>query len=117
MLSIRQGELFLLRRPAATQPPALELFPGDPSKLLLHQFLLSPAFGLETADSRHIELLKHEYNALKDTTRKTAPQQHRLTEVKRELADAPEWQLNTPQAKKRVELLAEIRRALAKGGK
>ena len=110
-----QGELFLLRRPKAMRPPALESFPGDPSKMLLHQFLLSPAFGLETADSRHIELLKDEYSALKDATRKTAPQKNRLTEVKQELADAPEWQLNTPQAKKRVALLAEIRRALAKG--
>jgi len=105
-----ENELYLLRRPVPTQPPVLEPFPGDPRKLLLHQFLLSPAFGLETADSRHIELLKNEYTDLA-AQKKSTP---RLAEVKAELADAPEWQLNSSQSRQRVNLLTEIRRELGK---
>jgi predicted ATPase len=105
-----ENELYLLRRPSASQPPVLEPFLGDPRKLLLHQFLLSPAFGLETADSRHVELLKTEYSEL-TAQKKTSS---RLDEVKAELADAPEWTFDSPQARKRQELLSEIRRELGK---
>ena len=81
------------------------------SPTFLPVMVISPAFGLETADSLHIEELKKEYNTL-GHARKTAPQKRRLNQVKEELADAPEWQLNTPQAKKRTALLAEIHREL-----
>lgn len=105
-----ENELYLLRRATAGQPPVLEPFLGDPRKLLLHQFLLSPAFGLDTADSRHVELLKTEYSDLA-AQKKSSP---RLEEVKAELAEVPEWSLDSPQARKRRELLAEIRRELGR---
>jgi hypothetical protein len=66
---------------------------------------------LETADSLHIEELKKEYDTL-EHGRSTAPRKRRLNQVKAELADAPAWQLNTPQALKRTALLAEIHREL-----
>lgn len=112
-----EGELFLLRRPDRDTPPQLEPFSGDPRKMLLHQFLLSPAFGLDTADSRHIELLKEEYSQLEHLPKKSAPQRKRLLAVTESLADAPEWQLNSKQARRRADLLAEIRRELAGKGK
>jgi hypothetical protein len=110
----REGELYLLRRPADAQPPVLEPFPGEPRRLLLHQFLLSPAFGLDTADSRHFEELKNEYSSLEKSAKTDSKRRKRLQEVKDELADAPEWHLNTPQTQKRTALLAEIRSELSK---
>ena len=107
-----EGELYLLRRPDDTTAPQLEPFAGDPRKLLLHQFLMSPAFGLATADSRYIESLKQEYDALQKSPNKSLNDQNRESDLAEKLADAPEWQMNTPQAAKRTELLAEIRSEL-----
>ena len=107
-----EGELYLLKRLQEAGPPVLEMFPGEPRNLLLHQFLMSPAFGLYTADSRHIEELKKEYDELQKAPDKTPQDEGRESELAEKLADAPEWQLNTPQANERVKLLAEIRREL-----
>lgn len=94
-----EGEVYLLKRPEPTSPPELEAFAGSPRKLLLHQFLLSPAFGLNTADSRHLELLKEKTTA-------------RSPEELEELKAAPEWELNSSQSRARMELLREIRQEL-----
>ena len=106
-----ENELYLLRRPPGS-PPMLEPFPGDPRKLLLHQFLMSPAFGLETADSRHIEGLKQEYDELQSSTHQSDLGHVKQAEIAAELADAPEWRIDTPQARQRAELLNDIRREL-----
>jgi predicted ATP-binding protein involved in virulence len=109
-----EDELFLLKRPTEKDPPVLEPFPGDPRKLLVHQFLMSPAFGLNTIESRHMELLKRKYDELSGVRGKSAGEKKKLAAVKEELADAPRWELNTAQAKKRLSLLAEIRSELKK---
>ncbi len=107
-----EGELYLLRRAGGSAPPHIEPFPGDPRKLLLHQFILSPAFGLETADSLYIEELKQEYGQLQQFGAESPGGLERETVIAEELADAPQWQLNSEQAKERLDLLAEIRQEL-----
>jgi predicted ATP-binding protein involved in virulence len=104
-----EGELYVLRRPNPTAAARLEAFAGDPRKLLLHQFLLSPAFGLQTADSRYVEELKLEHDELLRQPRQTVSEQRRQHELAEELAEAPEWQLHSVQAEERLALLAEIR--------
>ena len=101
-----EGELYLLRREGGNGAPHLEAFGGEPRKMLLHQFLLSPAFGLETADSLHVEEMKERYGQMKEGAAKE--------QVAAELREMPGWQLNSKQAQKRVALLAEIRKELRK---
>ena len=89
-----EGELFMLRRPSPKAPPELKPFPGDPRKLLLHQFLMSPAFGLETADSVYVEHLKS-----------GSPK----GDARVELADLPRWEMPTPLSRERLKLLTELK--------
>lgn len=112
-----EGELFMLKRPQEKRPPELRPFPGEPRRMLLHQFLLSPAFELDTADSRHYEVLKTEYAEMRPTKRKTASQMRRMREIESELEDAPRWEVNSPLEKRRIELLAGVRKELSRIGK
>ena len=55
-----EGELIVLSRNKDNQIDA-QLFEGTPSKMLLHQVLLSPIFGVNSDESYETEQLKTEY--------------------------------------------------------
>jgi hypothetical protein len=107
-----EGELYFLRR-GETGPAELEQYQGAPNKLLIHQLLMSPAFGLTSMNSKEVEDLKDEYRSLKDT-RETLPpdKQERLEELRDELSDIPDWTRGTEQDRKQTELLARIEESL-----
>jgi predicted ATP-binding protein involved in virulence len=107
-----EGELYFLRR-AVTGPAELEQYQGAPNKLLIHQLLMSPAFGLTSMNSKEVEDLKEEYRSLKGT-RETLPpdKQGRLEELRDELRDIPDWTRGTEQDRKQTELLARIEGSL-----
>jgi AAA15 family ATPase/GTPase len=86
-----EGELYFLRRPDENAAPRLEPFPGSPRKLLTHQLLLSPQFGLETVDSYSVEELKNEYRRLKSDKSLTKPEKDRLNKIASELRTLPDW--------------------------
>jgi predicted ATP-binding protein involved in virulence len=112
-----EGELFFLRRNDRKGGQAeVEPYPGAPNKLLLHQLLLSPAFGLTTLDSKKVEDMKGEYRSLK-ARKSTLPAsgKRRLSELHDELVDLPEWTRPTKEDKKQVELLEQIQQALKNG--
>ncbi|HEV3468979.1 MAG TPA: AAA family ATPase [Pyrinomonadaceae bacterium] len=111
-----EGELFVLKREAPDQPPRLIAYPGAPRTLLLHQLLMSPIFGLETADSRPVEGMKKEYQELRDKRSRTPAEKARLGRLKTELQDLPEWTRPTPAEKKRLALLEKIDQALGGNG-
>jgi AAA domain, putative AbiEii toxin, Type IV TA system len=92
-----EGELYFLRRPDASAAPRLEPFLGSPRKLLIHQLLLSPQFGLETVDSRPVEELKNEYRKLKLGKSLTKPQKDRLSTIASQLKTLPDW-FDSPKA-------------------
>ena len=112
-----EGELFFLQREARKGGPAnLEPYPGAPNKLLLHQLLLSPAFGLTSLDSKKVEDMKGEYRSLKARKSKLpAAEKRRLGELRDELVDLPEWTRPTKEDKRQVELLEEIQQTLRNG--
>ena len=60
-----EGELFVLRRISSASGSALTQFEGAPNKLLLHQLIQSPMFGLDTLDSVPVENLRRELRRLK----------------------------------------------------
>jgi predicted ATP-binding protein involved in virulence len=55
-----EGELIVLSRNKDNQIDA-QLFEGTPNKMLLHQVLLSPIFGVNSDESYETEQLKNEY--------------------------------------------------------
>jgi hypothetical protein len=107
-----EGELFVLKRDTPNSAPLLIPYLGEPRHLLLHQLLMSPLFGLETADSRPVEKLKNEYKALESKPGLSAVQKSRVETLKTELADVPEWDKRTPEEIKQSGLLAKIDHAL-----
>lgn len=60
-----EGELIILSRAKSGQIDA-QLFEGIPNKMLLHQVLLSPIFGINSDESYETEQLKNEYESLKN---------------------------------------------------
>jgi predicted ATPase len=60
-----EGELFILRRPAANQASVLERFEGAPNQFMLHQLIQSPIFGMETLDSPQVAQVRREIRTLK----------------------------------------------------
>lgn len=107
-----EGELFVLKRETPGSPPHLIPYAGEPRSLLLHQLLMSPIFGLETANSRPVEKLKNEYQELKSKRGLSPVQKKRFKTLKTELADLPEWDTVTPRERKQTALLEKIQRAL-----
>jgi predicted ATPase len=85
------GELFFLRRESPTAPATLQAYEGAPRDLMLQQLLTSPLFGLTTLDSTHVEQLKDEYRALRDTDKRTRKENTRFRELSDELKDLPDW--------------------------
>ncbi|HEX8492774.1 MAG TPA: AAA family ATPase [Pyrinomonadaceae bacterium] len=109
-----EGELFVMRRPKPNSSPELIRYEGAPRNLMLHQLLLSPLFNLQTVDSPVVEAQKKEFKQLRSKPKSKTSQRdkHRLTELRGELADLPDWSTETPQDRKKIALLEEIQQAL-----
>lgn len=109
-----EGELFMLRRESPQRAPTLQQYEGAPRNLMLHQLLLSPIFGLTTVDSKPVEQMRKEYKALqsKDRSKKTSAEKKRLSALRQELQDLPDWNAMLPRERKQVNLIQEIHQAL-----
>lgn len=107
-----EGELYVLRRPRAKDPPSLDPYPGEARRLMLHQLLLSPVFGLTTVDSLAIEKLRKELARLRRKKPLSSAERVRLSQIRRELEDQPEWGAESAHERKRRTLLQQIRSAL-----
>lgn len=112
----REGELYFLKRDEETKLPKLINYEGDPSKLLLHQLLMSPIFGLQTADSLQVEQMKEEYVTLSSQKGLPKIDRTRVTKLKAELSDLPEWNYVAPDADLHAALLSKIENALQSDG-
>ncbi|MDQ5825668.1 MAG: AAA family ATPase [Chloroflexota bacterium] len=108
------GELFVMRRPSLSGPAELEQFLGEPRAMALDDFLLSPIFGVETADSVQVEAMREEYGRLAAKRRSdlTAGEKRRLTDLRREIGELPEWGARPDYVKKELELLEQIKQTL-----
>lgn len=99
------GELLVLRRPEPGVPPELKVFDGDPRKLRIEQLIVSPLFGLDTGLSLELEQARARHLE----ARNDAPPALQAT---MELAPTIN---DSPLERRRVELLEEIRAAVASG--
>ncbi|MFB7146090.1 AAA family ATPase [Agrobacterium deltaense] len=108
-----EGELFVLRRPdRGNAASSLTKFEGAPNKLMLHQLIQSPIFGLETLDSPQVASLRRELRSLKGVADEApadggrtvasetaasprpasqAARSKRVKQIETELASVPTW--------------------------
>jgi predicted ATP-binding protein involved in virulence len=109
-----EGELFFLRRDGESKSSVLHRYEGSPRKLMLHQLLVSPIFGLSTMDSLRVEEMRREYEQLKEKPKRTAKEEKRLQHLAGDLSDLPDFGMQTEHDRKRLDVLEEIAQALAK---
>jgi predicted ATP-binding protein involved in virulence len=83
----KENELYALRR--TTQNVELVPFVGDPSKMLLHQILMSPIFGIETDESIEVENTKKRVRELTLKKDKTPAEKNQVKQLSAKVADLP----------------------------
>lgn len=113
-----EGELYVIRREGAEQRPTLLPFVGEPRRMMLHQLLMSPMFGLATMDSVEVEQARSVVRGLR--TRKTAlsvAEKQQLQAMQAVLRTAPAWDAVPQYAKEQTALLKDLQASMAKGGK
>ena len=108
----REGELFFLRREGEERAPILHPYEGSPRKLMIHQLLVSPIFGLTTMDSQRVEEMRRNYEELQAREKRTQREEARLQYLEEELVDLPSFDAHTELERKRAAVLEEIAQAL-----
>lgn len=109
-----EGELHCLMR----ERGKIHLYPfsGAPNKLLLHQLVMSPAFGLDTDASKEIEDMKNRYRHLRDKANLSSKEQKELDELTTRLTDLPAGGVsNMKLSEEHAQLLQKIEKELLEG--
>ena len=109
-----EGELHFLTR----ERRKIHLYPfsGAPNTLLLHQLVMSPAFGLDTDESKEIEDIKNRYRYLRDKVDLSSKEQEELSQLKAFLTDLPlGGRSNMQSSEEHTQLLQKIGRELQEG--
>lgn len=90
MHQFHEGEVFTLNRSDdEDRRVVLRAFPGDPSRLRLHQ-LYDLVFGLDTLDSLDLEQIKDSYRELSAKTERSPEETEKLESIISELEGLPE---------------------------
>jgi predicted ATP-binding protein involved in virulence len=84
----KRGELYFLNKDEFGIVH-LDIFQGNPNELLIHQMLLSPAFGLLSDESLHVQELKQEYREIKMRKSPDSRDEKRLKEISTALNAVP----------------------------
>ena len=109
-----EGELHCLTREA--RKIQIHQFSGNPKRLLLHQLVMSPAFGLDTDESKEVEEAKNRYRHLRDKADLSSKEQEELNQLKASLAELPTGgRSNMKLAEEHAELLRRIEKELREG--
>ena len=109
-----EGELHCLTR----ERGKIHLYPfsGAPNKLLLHQLVMSPAFGLDTDESKAVEDMKNRYRHLRDKANLSSKEQKELDELTTRLTDLPAGGAsNMKLSEEHAQLLQKIGKELLEG--
>lgn len=109
-----EGELHFLTR----ERGRIHLYPfsGVPNTLLLHQLVMSPAFGLETDESKEVEDMKNRYRHLRDKSDLSSKEQEALNQLKATLTELPAGdRSNMKLSEEHVQLLEKIEKELLEG--
>lgn len=109
-----EGELHYLMRKRGK----IHLYPfsGAPNTLLLHQLVMSPAFGLDTDESKEVEDMKNRYRHLRDKADLSAKEQEELDKLTAFLTDLPTGsRSNMQSSEEHMQLLRQIEKELQEG--
>lgn len=107
-----ENELYALRRERGRK---VELVPfrGAPNKMLLHQILMSPVFGLETDESLKVEQAKTKIREISLKGRKTKGNEELINKFSAALEDTPQnVRSNSLLSENDLELLNTINQEL-----
>lgn len=105
-----EGELYVIRRDAEGRRPDLVPFVGEPRKMMLHQLLMSPMFGLESMDSVQIEGARRRVRQLSAKRVTLSPvERTELAQLRAMLKDAPDWDAVPQYAREQTDLLRSIK--------
>lgn len=114
--SAGEGELYIMRR-APAGGTVMEHYRGAPNKLMLHQLLQSPIFGLETLDSPQVAAARQELRELQGVGGvaqvNSTVSQRRIRDLSATLADVPNWRETPPYMSRTNELMEKVARELA----
>ena len=112
----REGELYVIQRSGTDHLPELVPFQGEPRKMMLHQLLMSPMFGLETMDSVETESAKREVRRLsnKSVASLSTAEKSTLRRAREKLQDMPQWDLVPAAQKRTISLINEVKKELSK---
>lgn len=112
-----EGELFVLRRGQGAGA-ILEAYEGAPNKLLLHQLIQAPMFGLDTLDSPQVAEKRDKLRRLQGIGEERDAEpgsqaKRQIKKLKSELADVPNWNSVPPYMERTNEVLEQLARHLA----
>lgn len=106
-----ENELFVVRRTPG-EGSRIEAFGGAPNRLMLHQLIQSPLFGLETLDSPVVEKMRQELRDLQGIGQKSVKvmpdHEKRINELTSALEDAPDWSSGRPSLDRSSRALEQI---------
>lgn len=106
-----ENELHYLERSGKSLK--LHQFTGVPKELLLHQLVMSDAFGLVSDESVVLEKKKARYEKLCYAKKHTAAQKKEMERLEKELSLVPQTvRSNVPMSREHVDLLKTIRKEL-----
>jgi energy-coupling factor transporter ATP-binding protein EcfA2 len=112
------GELYVIRREGTSQRPTLVPFIGEPRKMMLHQLLMSPMFGLASMDSVEVEQARAAVRRLRaKKAALTASEKTQMVHLRQVLQAAPNWDVVPHYAREQAALLKDIKAAMSKDGK
>lgn len=108
-----ENELHILRR----KPDGVtaDVYEGAPNKLLLHQLIQSPVFGLETLDSPQVAEVRDELRVLQRIGQRDAPgpvDRKKIASLSKGLASAASWSNVPPYLEHTNSILEKIARNL-----
>ena len=113
-----EGELYVIRREGTKQRPTLVPFIGEPRKMMLHQLLMSPMFGLASMDSVEVEQARAAVRKLRaKKAALTTSEKTQMVGLQQVLRAAPDWDAVPRYAREQVALLKDIKTSMSKDGK
>lgn len=107
-----KSELYALSR--ENKNIRLVPFKGTPSELLVNQILMSPVFGLESDESKHVTKLKKDFTRLTARSERTSGAIPGLAKIKVQLSSIKTQRPNSLLSDEDKSLLEEIKNAVSK---
>ncbi len=111
-LQAQEGELYYLEREHSGTAPQLRKYRGNPSNLMIHQMLNSPAFGHQTLDSHEVSRKRSEYQRLRTKSVLSSEERMKKQELEGEFSALPTTSMQSEDDESLISLLRKVRQSL-----